>query len=361
MSARSHLSGGLRAAFAVAAWVVVCAGLGGAWANPLAIDKVLGEVRGWNVGVNTDVGACLATARYQDQTAVWFGFIEGNKAFFGLSNPNWRSIDAGKQYKLQILAHGGGRWLGDFHGLDLGDEKSLIATHLKVNFMTDLARAGGLEVIFQNKSIARLSLSGSMAALDAVVDCQKELNARLASEGQEPPRQGRTGEAARKGGERTSSGTGFFVTKSGHIVTNFHVVDGCRSMEIRRQGSTPESVQVIARDSVNDLALLKASSGPAGPVPALAPRTRIGESVYVYGFPLVGLLASSGNFTIGNVTATFGLNDDSRMLQVSAPIQPGNSGGPLMDQHGNIAGVVGPLVTSSVAALLTPVWSAIMR
>jgi S1-C subfamily serine protease len=67
---------------------------------------------------------------------------------------------------------------------------------------------------------------------------------------------------------------------------------------------------------------------------------RVGENIFVYGFPLAGLLASSGNFTIGNVTAVAGLGDDTTMIQMSAPVQPGNSGGPVFDQHGNVVAVV---------------------
>jgi S1-C subfamily serine protease len=67
---------------------------------------------------------------------------------------------------------------------------------------------------------------------------------------------------------------------------------------------------------------------------------RLGEEIVVYGFPLAGLLASSGNVTTGNITALAGLGDDIRFLQISAPVQPGNSGGPVLDRNGNIVGIV---------------------
>jgi serine protease Do len=67
---------------------------------------------------------------------------------------------------------------------------------------------------------------------------------------------------------------------------------------------------------------------------------RLGEGVAAFGFPLAGLLATSGNFTLGNVTAVAGLGDDTRILQISAPVQPGNSGGPLLDYSGNVVGVI---------------------
>ncbi|WP_353184469.1 serine protease [Bosea sp. (in: a-proteobacteria)] len=67
---------------------------------------------------------------------------------------------------------------------------------------------------------------------------------------------------------------------------------------------------------------------------------RFGEGIAAFGFPHTDLLATTGNFTLGNVTALAGLKDDSRYLQVSAPVQSGNSGGPLLDNSGNVVGVV---------------------
>jgi serine protease Do len=75
-------------------------------------------------------------------------------------------------------------------------------------------------------------------------------------------------------------------------------------------------------------------------VPALKPRVRVGDNIYVYGFPLSGLLSKTGNFTVGYITSAAGLNDDTSQLQISAPVQPGNSGGPLVDRHGNVVGVI---------------------
>ncbi|EIM28454.1 hypothetical protein MicloDRAFT_00050390 [Microvirga lotononidis] len=77
----------------------------------------------------------------------------------------------------------------------------------------------------------------------------------------------------------------------------------------------------------------------------------LGEGVAAFGFPLTSVLASSGNFTLGNVTALAGIGDDTRFLQISTPVQPGNSGGPLLDENGNFVGVV----TSKLNALKTVV------
>jgi S1-C subfamily serine protease len=87
------------------------------------------------------------------------------------------------------------------------------------------------------------------------------------------------------------------------------------------------------------LALLSTQLTPAR---VAAPRTniRLGENVAAFGYPHLDLLATSGNFTLGNVTALAGIGNDSRYFQVSAPVQAGNSGGPLVDQSGNLVGIV---------------------
>ena len=130
------------------------------------------------------------------------------------------------------------------------------------------------------------------------------------------------------------------MSAQGHVLTNHHVVENCSSIVVALDGSISQSARVIGRDSKNDLALLTTSGLKPSAVPNLRMGARLGESVFVYGFPLAGLLASSGNFTIGNITAVAGLGDDTTMIQMSAPVQPGNSGGPVLDQNGNVIAVV---------------------
>jgi S1-C subfamily serine protease/peptidoglycan hydrolase-like protein with peptidoglycan-binding domain len=136
-----------------------------------------------------------------------------------------------------------------------------------------------------------------------------------------------------------STGTGFFVSSEGHVLTNAHVVKGCTTAQVAQPGGKSEAARIVATDATNDLALLSVKWRPAS-VPNLKSGVRTGEGVATYGFPHVGMLPSTGNFTLGNVTATAGLGDDTRMLQISAPVQSGNSGGPLIDQSGNVIGVV---------------------
>lgn len=139
-----------------------------------------------------------------------------------------------------------------------------------------------------------------------------------------------------------STGTGFIISKSGHVLTNHHVVDGCKEIRAQIPVSEVAVTPVVARDPRNDLALLKLSSLPTINIAIFRDGqvVRQGDSVVAVGFPLHGVLASGVNLTTGTVSALAGLGDDTRFLQISAPIQPGNSGGPLLDLSGNVVGVV---------------------
>jgi S1-C subfamily serine protease len=138
-----------------------------------------------------------------------------------------------------------------------------------------------------------------------------------------------------------SSGTGFVVAAD-RVLTNRHVVDGCDRLFIRTaDGRMLPAVPPARVDAKLDLSLLAV---PGNPGPALAfrsgPAVRRGEGVVAYGFPLPGLLSSDPKLTRGEVNGLNGLGDNPAQYQISAPVQPGNSGGPLLDLHGNVVGVV---------------------
>ena len=136
-----------------------------------------------------------------------------------------------------------------------------------------------------------------------------------------------------------STGTGFFVTADGYVVTNAHVVEGFENPRVVCGLTGPVPAQVLARDVANDLALLKVDVA-TDHVATIRVGVKMGEEIAAFGYPLLGTLSTGGNFTVGNVSALAGLKNDSRHIQISAPVQPGNSGGPVMDQCGNVIGVV---------------------
>ena len=137
---------------------------------------------------------------------------------------------------------------------------------------------------------------------------------------------------------RTVTGSGFVVSGDGHIVTNHHVVADCKRVAIA-PGNAEASV--VARDPRNDLALLKAAGAPGEAARLRTGRgVRPGDDVVVVGFPLRQVLAPSAVVTTGTVSSLSGLGNDTAKLQIAAPVQQGNSGGPLLDRHGLVIGVV---------------------
>src|SRR5262252_358353 len=114
-----------------------------------------------------------------------------------------------------------------------------------------------------------------------------------------------------------SFGTGFFVSREGYILTSNHVVAGCKTLTTRHA----QPLQIVARDVSADLALVKANVSPSNvAVFRTGAPPRIGDSVIVFGFPLPGFLSSEGNVTTGVLSATTGIQDDVRLLQITAPI-----------------------------------------
>ncbi len=136
------------------------------------------------------------------------------------------------------------------------------------------------------------------------------------------------------------SGTAFVVDASGRLLTNAHVVADCARIELTYGDGRRVSGRIAVRDARNDLALLEGAA-PATAVAAFARAgARAGDDVIALGYPLRGLLAMEANVSTGIVSATAGLKDDPTRLQISAPIQPGHSGGPLLDESGAVVGVV---------------------
>lgn len=130
-------------------------------------------------------------------------------------------------------------------------------------------------------------------------------------------------------------GTGFFVSAEGHILTNNHVVDGCKSLATT-DGAT---LSVVSRNEAADLALLKSTIKPPS-VAMFGSSLHVGDAVMAFGFPLPGLLTPEGNSTNGIISALSGPKGDLNLIQITAPIQPGNSGGPLVDQYARVVGVI---------------------
>ena len=145
----------------------------------------------------------------------------------------------------------------------------------------------------------------------------------------------------------SSTGSGFFVAR-GRVVTNQHVTEECQRLRVAGRGVG----RLLASDTRNDLALIELQGGAADTATIRVGRVKVGESATVVGFPLSGLL-SGVNVTTGNVSSLSGIRGDIRMLQITAPVQAGNSGGPLLGANGNVIGRVGSKLNALKVAQAT--------
>ena len=135
-----------------------------------------------------------------------------------------------------------------------------------------------------------------------------------------------------------SSGTGFFITEDGYLVTCNHVVQDGKRFAVKNSGGT-FTAQVIATDKTNDVAILKVT----GKFSSLALNTNalsLGQPAFTIGFPNIDIQGLSPKYTDGKVSSLSGIQDDAGAIQISVPVQPGNSGGPLTDANGNVIGIV---------------------
>ena len=140
---------------------------------------------------------------------------------------------------------------------------------------------------------------------------------------------------------RVHSGTGFFVSPHGHVITNAHVVDNCESVQVRG-AVKPSDAIILATDTEHDLALLQTRAQPKQ-IAALRDNItglKAGDLAYVMGYP--GDRAVSGEYSLvpSSVKDLQGVPGKPGVIQFEDAAQKGNSGGPLLDGHGHVIGVV---------------------
>jgi len=146
----------------------------------------------------------------------------------------------------------------------------------------------------------------------------------------------------------TATGTGFFITDDGYLISNNHVVKGAAKVHLLT-GAGLIDATVVKVDAANDLALLKAV-GVFKPLPIAASRTaHLGGTVATVGFPDTGLQGFSPKLAKGEIGSLAGIQDDPRYFQISVPVQPGNSGGALVDARGNVVGIVAAKLNAQAA------------
>jgi TPR repeat protein len=193
---------------------------------------------------------------------------------------------------------------------------------------------------------------------EGVTDLEERMTREQMAEGQKLARNFKPREVLSSGGDSSaagimqtrpeSSGTGFFITEDGYLITNEHVAgNGAQVRLVTEAGLI--SAKVVKVDAANDLALLKAE-GRFATLPVAASRAvKLGGTVATVGFPNIGLQGFAPKLAKGEIASLSGAQDDARYFQISVPVQPGNSGGALVDERGNVVGVVAAKLSARAA------------
>jgi S1-C subfamily serine protease len=213
---------------------------------------------------------------------------------------------------------------------------SLVATANKQTLQFDLAAAGDVFPSIEH-CVEQINTNGIASAGDFSSSKAKPSKASAKSEDEPEEKPSDPDRLV------SVSGSGFVVSKNAHIVTNNHVVANCvGDIHGNLAGQAPVKLRVVSADEENDLALLQGTKKFKEKDIATIRGSAVnsGDQVVAIGYPLHGLLTSDMTVTTGIISSLAGLHNDTRFLQISAPVQPGNSGGPLHDSSGNVVGVV---------------------
>lgn len=292
-------------------------------------------------------------------TAIPFALIlSGCAAPAGYSNASMSTYDKDTEYRVDDTASG--FTLTIYHSrYQFVPETDAVAVSCRqalTSLAYEIADKRGKEIAPVNEQ--RIKMSFGRNGFSGITSCSATVPVEWAAKGEPPAVAGTTvtelGKIGTSGRQLASTGTGFIVSQNGEVLTNHHVVSECGEVRVRQAGTEGTLAAIIAKDAVSDLALVRPPNGRGTVATFREGRgIRQGDAVVVVGYPLQGLLASDANITTGTVSALAGLQDDTRYLQLTAPIQPGNSGGPLLDMSGNVVGIVVAKLDAMKVAELT--------
>ena len=134
------------------------------------------------------------------------------------------------------------------------------------------------------------------------------------------------------------SGSGFFVSSQGHIASNAHVIGVCRKVKVYEDGEEI-FLDILATDMVNDIGLVKGQFKNSQYLNIKVDGAELGEDIVAFGYPLVDKLSDSVKLTKGIVSALSGPYNNIALIQIDAALQPGNSGGPVLNMSGQVVGI----------------------
>ena len=134
------------------------------------------------------------------------------------------------------------------------------------------------------------------------------------------------------------SGSGFFVSDQGHIASNAHVIGFCRRVKVYENGEEI-FLDILATDIANDIGLVKGQFKNSQYLNIKMNGAELGEDIVAFGYPLVEKLSDSVKLTKGIVSALSGPHNNTALIQIDAALQPGNSGGPVLNMSGQVVGI----------------------
>jgi S1-C subfamily serine protease len=298
------------------------------------------NVAGWNIAVQADTAgrfaSCVASANYAGDLTLHFMIDANLQWYIAVDTPESR---LGYRSEVDVAFKIDESEIYYYRGL-YTDRRLMVKLTKEAAIFHGLRRGKRLNIVVVDRAEG-FELTGTSRMLMALASCV-DSQGRTISTPQVAAAPRAKSAAAPSASSRPDevplfTGSGFFVSTSGIGITNAHVLEGCADAVI----STYGKARIVARDEANDLALIRLIQ----PTETYAAKIRkkplqLGETVFVMGFPLAGQLDNGLNFTSGLVSSLAGIGNNSRMLQFTAPVQAGNSGGPVVDNSGLVVGVV---------------------
>lgn len=295
----------------------------------------------WHVGYNAPADGCAFYAVYQDSNVLRLNVFSDDSGEWVLVMPG-APLKNGVKYKISLVFNGNDSWNATVPAnvtSDGGYTVTWLQAGANLQLLRTFSRARSVQIYAGVRHLASLSLTGSQAAFEQALLCKES---RIANNNEQPaPQPEPSG----------STGTGFLVSK-GNVLTANHVVKDCgQYIKIMETSGEIANGHIARHDENSDLAIVHADNlkGTAYATFRVAPPVRAGENVAVFGYPLNGVLSSTGNIVAGYVTSLAGVGNDASKLQISAPVQPGDSGGPVLDSSGAVIGMVVSMLDASNA------------
>jgi S1-C subfamily serine protease len=334
-----------RAVAIVALWVAIFAGSNAEARGPYGSINV----GNWKGGAytNDQNGAfthCSAGTQYT--SGIFFMVMIDSSGGWSLAfaHDKW-SLTTGEAFPLTLTFDGQQPF--NVHGVPIGEKLVRVPMPITSSLITQFRKARAMTAYTQGQ-LFQFNLDQTAQLLPALVNCvAKTKQGGTASAGDfsvpvaKPVVATTTAPPAKPDKLFDQTGTGFLVSTNGHVVTNQHVVDGCvGDIQGNLTGEAPATLRLVSSDETNDLALLQVPGTFKEVAKIKDKAVQSGDSVIAIGFPFHGLLTSDFTVTTGIVSSLSGLLNDTRFLQISAAVQPGNSGGPLLAASGDVVGVV---------------------